>query len=78
MIVTPNQALYPDTKLVLRDKVLGEVEKNSFIALPGNGGHSGLTPSKLCPNLELAVRSFTVMVQRGCDQLVDFLLIGWW
>ena len=26
----------------------GEVEKNSFIALPGKGGHSGLMPSKLC------------------------------
>ena len=24
------------------------------------------------------MRSFTVMVQRGCDQLVDILLIGWW
>ena len=30
---------------------MGEVEKNSFIAFPGKGGHSGLTPSKLCPNL---------------------------
>ena len=27
---------------------LGEVEKNSFIALPGKGGHSRLVPSKLC------------------------------
>ena len=26
----------------LRDRVLGEVEKNSFISLPGKGGHSGL------------------------------------
>ena len=35
----------------LRDRVLGEVEKNSFIALPGKGGHSGLMPSKtVCPN----------------------------
>ena len=25
-----------------------EVEKKSFIALPGKGGHSGLKPSKLC------------------------------
>ena len=30
-----------------RDRVLGEVEENSFIALPGKEGHSGLTPSKL-------------------------------
>ena len=27
---------------------MGEVEKNSFIALPGKGGHSRLMPSKLC------------------------------
>ena len=25
-------------------RVLGEVEKNTFIALPGKGGHSGLVP----------------------------------
>ena len=32
--------------------VSGEVEKNSFIALPGKGGHSGFNPSKtVCPNL---------------------------
>ena len=32
----------------------------------------------VCPNLERIMRSFIVMVQRGCDQLVDFLLISWW
>ena len=31
-------------------RVLGEVEKNSFIALPGKRGHSGLVPLKtVCP-----------------------------
>ena len=36
----------------LRNRVLGEVEKNSFIALPGKGGHSRLLPLKtVCPNL---------------------------
>jgi len=29
-------------------------------------------------DLERIVRSFIVMVQRGCGQLVDFLLISWW
>ena len=34
------------------DRDLGEVEKNSFIALPSKGGHSGLVPWKtVCPNL---------------------------
>ena len=60
----------------LRDRVLGEVEKINFIALPVTGGHSRLLPSKLCPNLEGLV-SFIEMVQRGCDQLEDILLIGW-
>ena len=36
----------------LIDRFLGEVEKNSFIALPGKGGHSGPVSFKtLCPNL---------------------------
>ena len=32
-------------------ETLGEVEKNSFIVLPGKRGHSGLQPPKtMCPN----------------------------
>ena len=39
------------TQVPNRISVLGEVEKNSLIALPGRGGHSWLLPSKtLCPN----------------------------
>ena len=34
------------TKSNLRDRVLGEVEKDSLIALPGRGGHSGVIHSK--------------------------------
>ena len=34
--------LYIDTKLNLRDRILCKVEKNSFIALSGRGGHSWL------------------------------------
>ena len=40
-------------KLNLGDRVCGEVEKNSFIALPGKGGHSRLMPSKLYENSDL-------------------------
>ena len=36
--------LYTSTRLKLGDRVLGEVEKNSFISLPGKGEHSGLMP----------------------------------
>ena len=42
------QPLYMGTELNLRDRVLGEVDKNCFIALSGKGGHSKLVPSKLC------------------------------
>ena len=34
------------TELNLRARVLGKIEKDSFITLPGSGGHSGLMPSK--------------------------------
>ena len=35
----------------ISETVLGEIEKNSFIALLGKGGHSGLLPLKTaCPN----------------------------
>ena len=47
-IVAEIQPLYTGAGLNLRDRVLGEAEKNSFIALPGKGGHSGLMPLSLC------------------------------
>ena len=31
-----------------RGRVLGEVEKNNFVALPGKESHGGLMSSKLC------------------------------
>ena len=46
--MNPNQASVPQHELNLGDRVLDEVEKNSFIALPDKGGDSGLMPSKLC------------------------------
>ena len=33
-------------ELNLGDRILGEVEKDSFITLPGKGGHGGLLPRK--------------------------------
>ena len=46
------QSLCPGTELNLGDGVLGEVEKNSFTALPGKEEHSGFLSSKtVCPNL---------------------------
>ena len=37
-------SLYTGAELNLRDRVLGEVEKDSFLTLPGKGGHNGLRP----------------------------------
>ena len=37
----------------------GEAEKNSFVALRGKGGHSGIVPLKtVCPNLERTGEEF--------------------
>ena len=45
------QSLCPGTELNLGDGVLGEVEKNSFTALPDKEGHNRLLPSRtMCPN----------------------------
>lgn len=49
----------------LRDRVWGDIEKKSFIALPSKeGGHSQLLPSKLCVSAGSLVRNFIAMVQK--------------
>ena len=72
-------SLFTSAESNLRDRVLGEVEKDNFNALPGRGGHSGLMPLKtMYSHFGKIMRSFIVIVQRGHDQLVNFLLMGWW
>ena len=45
--------LYTSMELKIGNRVLGEVEKNSFIALPCKGRHRRLMLSKLCvPTLD--------------------------
>ena len=45
-------SLFTSADSNLRDRVLGELEKDNFIALPGRGGHSGLMPLKtMCSHL---------------------------
>ena len=51
MFVVKIQPLSTGTKLNLGDRVLGEAEKNSFIALPGKVSHGGLILSRLCVHL---------------------------
>ena len=71
--------LYTRAGLNLRDGVLGEVERNSFLALPGKGGHVELMPSRLCVSHPGASsEEFYSARGAGRDKLVDALLIGWW
>ena len=46
----------------LRDRILGEIGKNTFIAVPGKAGHSGLVPSKLCVPTQKSLMSFIAIV----------------
>ena len=52
----------------LGDRVLGEMEKNNFIALPGKGGQRGSRLKKLCvPTWEDLMKGFIAIVQGwGC------------
>ena len=45
---------------------MGEVEKNHFIALPDEGDHSRLLPSKLYPALERASEEFLCLFVWFC------------
>ena len=59
-----NWPLCPSAESNLGDRVLGEIEKNSFTAMPGKRGQSRLVPQKLCvPTWGYLMRSFTAMVQ---------------
>ena len=58
--------LYTGARLNLGDRVLGEVERNSFIALPGKGGTQPANALKtVCPAQEGLVRSLTVFKEQG-------------
>ena len=84
--------VYTGAKSNIRDRVLGEVEKNSYIAFPGKGGHSRLLPSKtMCPNLGEFGEGFYsnssrvgLLTRLGCVQrlhslrLVSGGLLIWW
>ena len=51
-------------ELNLGNRVLGEIKKNSFIALPGNGDPVGSCLQKLgVPMQQELMRSFITMVQ---------------
>lgn len=72
----PNLASVPQHQINSQRWVLGEVEKNSFIALQGQGAAAANALKTVSQHG--GGSAFTVTVQRGRDQLVDTLLIGWW
>ena len=75
MITESSASLYT-SKSNPGDRVLGEVEKDSFIALPGKGEHTGLLPRKtMCPNPRGSDEGFYnkgskvgLLTRRGCEQ----------
>ena len=63
-----SQLLSTNTKSNLRNRILGEVEKNRFIALPGKGNTADSCPQNLCvPTQEDLMRSFLLGFPGGSD-----------
>ena len=56
---------FPGTRAQSNLRVWGEVEKESFIALPGKGVYRGLLLPKPCVPTGRTVTRFTVIVQRA-------------
>ena len=54
--------MYIGVKANLGDRILGEVEENSFIALTGKERHSGLVPLKIVFPTQQDLMSFIAMV----------------
>lgn len=73
-------SLYTSPELNLRGRVWSDVEKEELFYFARQRGPElwPMTSKIMCPNLEKIMRSFIVIVQRGSDQLVDILLMGWW
>ena len=67
--------LYSGAGLNLRDRVFGEVEKNSFIALHAKWANA---LKAVYPALEVCSEESYSVQGVGHDQLMDILLIGWW
>ena len=59
-----SRPLGTSAELNLGDRVLGEVEKKSFVVLPGKGRHGGLMPLKCYfPTWGSLMKNFIAMVQ---------------
>ena len=73
------QPLYTRTESSLRDRILGEVEKNTIIILSDTGQHSGLIPWKtLCPNLErFSEAPLNIRLTRLGGEVEDIVSISW-
>ena len=74
----PNLASVPQHQINSQRQSFGWSRKEQLYCFARPRGPQQQMPSKLCPSVEEAARCSTVTVQRGRDQLVDTLLIGWW
>ena len=80
-IVTESSTfLYTGAESNLGDRVLGEVEEDSFIALPGKGRHTGLLPQENVSTPEDLMKGFYnrgskagSLTRLGCEQGLHFL-----
>ena len=66
--------LYTGTESNFKDRILGKVEKDNFITLPGKGGPQ---QANALQTMVSPLGDLIVIVQRECDQLVDILLMCW-
>ena len=65
MVTRSLASLYTGVKSNLRDRVLGEVEKDSIIALQSKGDILGFCFEKLCVRTQdNLMRGFITMIQR--------------
>ena len=58
-------------------KELDMTERMNWTELRQWGLYQANTLTNMCLHLKRVVRNFIVMLQKGCDQFVDILLIGW-
>ena len=75
----PDSRIKPGSPTLQADTLPSEPPGNIYYFARQRG--TQWTPASkktVCPNLERIVRVFIVMVQRGHDQLVGILLMGWW
>ena len=76
--VAKTQPLFTNAELKRGDRVLREVEKNSFMLCQAKGATAGSCPQKCVSHPGGGSEESYSVQGAGHDQLMDILLIGWW